>query len=124
MAAAPDRARRGAAAEDRALTELQRAGLRLIARNVRYRVGELDLVMREGAILVFVEVRLRRAGGFGDAGDSVDRHKQQRLIRAASAFLAAHPAMANLPCRFDVVGFADPEAKGPMRWIRDAFRPE
>jgi len=122
MAAVPDRARDGAACEARALRELQAAGLRLVARNVRYRFGELDLVMRERELLVFVEVRLRSARGYGDAGDSVDARKQQRLIRAASAFLASQPALATLPCRFDVVGFASADDAAPMQWIKDAFR--
>ncbi len=122
MAAGPDRAGRGSAAEDRALRELQAHGLGLVARNVRYRVGEIDLVMRERGVLVFVEVRLRSARGYGDAGDSVDAHKQRRLVRAASAFLAANPALATLPCRFDVVGVDGDDARAPLRWIRDAFR--
>lgn len=122
MSAAPDRARRGALCEDRALRELGRAGLQLLARNVRYRFGEIDLVMRERDMLVFVEVRLRSARGFGDAGDSVDAHKQRRLIRAASAYLAANPGLAALPCRFDVVGFVDAQDNSPMEWIKDAFR--
>ncbi len=122
MSAAPDRAQRGAACEDRALRELGKAGLRLLARNVRYRFGEIDLVMRERDMLVFVEVRLRSARGFGDAGDSVDTHKQRRLISAASAYLAANPGLATLPCRFDVVGFVDAQDNSPMEWIKDAFR--
>lgn len=99
---------------------LQGQGLETIARNVRCRFGEIDLVMREGESLVFVEVRLRGSGARVDAATSVDRGKQRRLARAAAAWLAARPAMATRPCRFDVIALAGEGAR--PEWIRDAFR--
>lgn len=115
-----DRRQRGAAVEAAACEYLRAAGLQPVAANARYRGGELDLVMRDGNSLVFVEVRYRRSNAFGGGAASIDARKRQRLVRAAQLFLAAHPALANLPCRFDVV-----EAEGDppqLRWIRDAFR--
>lgn len=109
----------GAAREAEARVVLERAGLRLRAANVRYRVGELDLVMDDGDVLVFVEVRYRRSADFGGGSGSVDGRKQQRLARAASLYLADHPQLARRPCRFDVVALGGGQ---PPDWIRDAFR--
>ena len=106
----------GREAEDRAESMLSRAGLRTVIRNYRCRRGEIDLVMRDGEHLVFVEVRYRRNRGFGSAAASVDAGKQRRLILAAQHYLLANRWQG--PCRFDVVTF-DPD-RGE-HWIRDAF---
>ncbi|GIX35831.1 MAG: UPF0102 protein [Lysobacteraceae bacterium] len=115
-----DRRAEGEAREEQARLLLERAGLSTLARNQRYRVGEIDLVMLDGEVLVFVEVRYRRSRGFGGALASVDPGKQRRLVRAAQCFLAAHAAHARRPCRFDVVALGD----GAPTWVRDAFRPD
>lgn len=114
-----DRQARGAQAEERARTHLERAGLRLIARNYRCPRGEIDLVMADGEALVFVEVRFRASRAFGSAAESIDARKRARLIAAAGHYLLTHPA--DRPCRFDVVA-ADGDA--PVEWLRDAFRPD
>lgn len=119
---AADRAARGAAVEAAARRHLENAGLRWLAGIVRYRGGELDLVMFDPAAtsLVFVEVRYRRDGAFGGGAASVDAGKRRRLLLAAQLYLSAHPAHAQAPCRFDVV-----EASGEpprLHWLRDAFR--
>ena len=119
---APDRNAIGARVERAASAFLQRKGLIEVAANARYRDGELDLVMRDGATLVFVEVRHRRSDGHGGGAASVDAGKRRRLVRAAQRFLLAHPQYAELPCRFDVVeASGDPEAP-QLNWLRDAFR--
>lgn len=111
----------GAAVEAAACAHLQSQGLVLLAVNVRYRDGELDLVMRDGGVLVFVEVRYRVRADFGGAAASVTPAKQRRLVRAATRYLAAHRKYAALPCRFDVVGAeGDPEAPR-LTWLRAAF---
>ncbi|WP_176052188.1 YraN family protein [Paraburkholderia caribensis] len=108
----------GAAFEAHALTFLQRRRLRLVARNVVCRGGEIDLVMREpDGALVFVEVRARTRGGYGGAAASVVWRKQQRIVRAAQQFLSAHDG-AMPACRFDVIAFE----RGRLVWLRDAFR--
>ena len=118
---ATPRQRRGAAGESAALAHLQGAGLILLARNVRCRYGELDLVMLDGATLVFVEVRTRADGARGGALGSVGSGKRLRLLRAAADYLASHPAHAARTCRFDVVGY-DGHAPGtPCQWVRAAF---
>ncbi len=112
--------RTGQSAETVARRHLEKAGLSLIERNFRSRQGEIDLVMRDGDTLVFVEVRYRRQDRFGTGAESVDRRKRMRLVRAAQYYLLKHPADAERPCRFDVVSLA------PSRvdWIRDAFSME
>ena len=110
----------GARYEDVALAHLERAGLALVARNYSCRYGEIDLVMRERDVLVFVEVRFRRVGRFGDGVDSVGAGKRARLVRAARAFLAEHPRFAQAACRFDVLAIAD-DAQAPPDWRRNAF---
>ena len=106
-----DRSTRGKLAETSARDALLREGLKQVAANVNYRGGELDLVMRDGDTLVFVEVRFRSSGGFGGAAASVTAAKQRRLVRAATRYLAMHPRLALLPSRFDVV-CADGKAGG------------
>ena len=108
----------GAEAEDLALQHLQRQGLRLIARNARYKGGELDLVMLDDATLVIVEVRLRSNPQFGGAAASVTLRKQQRIVLATQLYLLAHPAHAQRALRFDVVAF---DGSGHPDWIQAAF---
>ena len=105
----------GAAAEDRAAEHLQRRGLKLVARNWRCRQGEIDLILRDGATLVFVEVRSRASATFGGAGASITLAKQAKLIRAAEHYLLQHPDPA--PCRFDAVLIDGDE----LQWLRNAF---
>lgn len=118
--AAPSTKRRGDAAEDAALAHLQRAGLRLLARNYRTPGrggGEIDLVLREPAsgTLVFVEVRSRARGTHGGAGGSITALKQRRIVFAARHYLARLPQCP--PCRFDAVLVEG----GQLEWIRGAF---
>ena len=111
----------GTAFEQRACRELERAGLKLLVRNYTTRYGELDLVMRDGETLVFVEVRHRVRASHGDAVASITATKQTRLIQTAQLWLAAHPQHAHRPCRFDVVSYDGPIDKAQMNWLRNAF---
>ncbi|MEO5811879.1 MAG: YraN family protein [Rhodanobacter sp.] len=107
--------------EQRACNALERAGLRLLARNYHTRRGELDLIMRDGDTIVFVEVRYRRSAGHGDAATSVTPAKQTKLILAAQQWLGAHPEHARRPCRFDVVSYDGPADVARQGWLRNAF---
>ena len=78
-------------------------GCRTIARNFRCRAGEIDLVVRDGATIVFVEVRSRRGDHAGTPLESVDRRKQAQVARVARHFLAAR-GLGDRDARFDVVG--------------------
>jgi putative endonuclease len=111
-----ERQRRGALNEAQAERMLVAQGLRLIERNYRCRGGEIDLIMRDGDHMVFVEVRYRANRDFGGALGSVDAAKQQRLVRAAQHYLLRSGWQG--PCRFDVVGF---DGTRQPQWVRDAF---
>lgn len=107
--------------EQRACTELERAGLKLLARNYNTRHGELDLVLRDGDTIVFVEVRYRRNASHGDAAASITASKQAKLILAAQHWLTAHPQHARRPCRFDVMSYDGPADAAHGEWLRSAF---
>jgi putative endonuclease len=107
-------------AEAKAALYLQERGMVTVDRNVRFRGGEIDLVMRDGPEWVFVEVRARADARYGGAAASVDARKQQRVALAAQLYLLRRFGQRSWPaCRFDVVAF---EA-GEPRWIRAAFSP-
>lgn len=111
----------GQAYETIACDHLRAAGLELLARNFGTRHGELDLVMRERDTLVFVEVRYRAGGGYGNGADSVTAAKRTRLATAAEQYRQAHPRLAALPCRFDVVAMTGPPQAPRIDWLRSAF---
>ena len=113
----------GNRAESTAFRYLVQQGLRPVARNFRSRGGEIDLIMLDDECLVFVEVRFRSSSRFAQPGQTVDRHKQRKIIRTAALFYTRKHFYANHVMRFDVVaieGGSDPS----IRWIRDAFRPD
>jgi len=90
----------------------------MLARNFRVKGGEIDLICRDGATTVFVEVRRRSINpnaDFGGAAASITVRKQRRLILAARHWLARHGDTA---CRFDCVLFDGDK----MEWLKDAFR--
>lgn len=105
---------KGAAAEESAARYLAERGLRVIERNFRVRGGEIDLICRDGATLVFVEVRLRRRSDYGGAAASITAAKQAKIVMAARHWLVRH---GESPCRFDCV-LLDGEH---IEWLRDAF---
>ena len=103
---------------------MQQRGLTLVARNLRSRFGEVDLVMRDADCLVFVEVRYRRSGSFANAAESVDRRKQRKLSLTAAYYLSRQPQYADKPVRFDVIAMDRNDSGTALNWITDAFRPE
>lgn len=100
---------------------LCRKGLRTLARNYHSRFGEIDLVMLEGPILVFVEVRYRRNDRHGSGADTVTRNKQVRLVSTARQYLRNHADHARRACRFDVVSIGSGAEGIELQWIRAAF---
>ena len=112
----------GRIGEGAAVRFLRRRGLVILARNLRSRLGEIDLLARDGATLVFVEVKARR-GGPGDPPEAaVDARKRARLTRLALGYLAAR-RLGERPCRFDVVGVTLDAAGGVtgVRHLEHAF---
>lgn len=116
-----DRQASGAEAEQAACLRLQAEGLRLLARNARYRFGEIDLIFQDHDTVAFVEVRLRRNTGFGGGAASVDAGKRRKIALAAQAWLSDHPRFAKAACRFDVVAVTQDADSLRCDWIRAAF---
>ena len=92
--------------ENKAEAYLRHNGFKILGRNVRFPLGELDLVAEDQGVLVFVEVKRRRTGAFGGALEAVDARKQAKLIQLAAMYLAQH-RIRERPCRFDVVLLQD-----------------
>jgi len=108
--------RRGLEAEELAFDYLRRHGLTEVERNYRCRFGEIDLIMRDGHTLVFVEVRMRTSSAFGGASQSIDASKQRKLLSAARHYIGA---LGKIPdCRFDAVLL---NGDSQIDWIRNAF---
>lgn len=107
----------GQAAEQLAATFLQKQGLTLLEKNFRTTYGEIDLIMREEKILVFVEVRLRSNAKFGGAGMSINQSKQTKLSKTAEHYLQIH---GNMACRFDVILMHALDVS-TVEWIKNAF---
>jgi putative endonuclease len=117
------RMQRGLNCESLAVRHLQQAGVEVLARNLRCRAGELDIVARERQILLIVEVRQRSKGHFGGALESVDWRKRRKIIRATRYFLQANAQWRKHPLRFDVIAVeGTPEGAHHINWVRDAFR--
>ena len=108
---------RGNQAEDKACQYLQKQGLKLLSKNFSTKAGEIDLIMRDGETLVFVEVRYRKNSDFGGAAASVTPKKQQRIIKAALAYQQKEAPQSSM--RFDVVALEGDNMA--LNWIKSAF---
>lgn len=117
----PEHLRQGAAAEALGARWLEQRGWRIVGRNYRCKLGELDLIALDGGTLVFVEVRWRRSERFGGALASVDYRKQQRLVRTAQHYLLTHPRWQQAPCRFDVLALGSGPEGVQIDWRPAAF---
>ena len=119
---APERHRLGRRAEDLALEHLQGAGLVPVERNARAGRGEIDLILRDGDTLVFVEVRARAGGALVTAAESLSARKCAKVRETATRLLAARPEWQALYCRFDVIAVTATTGRQPkIDWLPDAF---
>lgn len=116
----------GKQAESRACDFLKAKGLRLIAKNFRTTLGEIDLIMKEDNILVFIEVRSRKSSVYGESCETIGRIKKAKIIKTASIYLKKEKLCEKIDCRFDVVtiDYIKDKIHGDIRWIRDAFQVE
>jgi putative endonuclease len=115
----------GRVGEAAASAWLSARGYQVLGQNVRTRFGEIDLVVREGEVMVFVEVKTRRGSGFGHPADAIGPRKQRRLTRLAAAYLHHH-RMDGASVRFDVVAVlvaADGQVTN-IEHMPDAFHSE
>lgn len=114
------RQRLGRAAEALAARHLEARGCTVVARRYRVARGEVDLVVRDGCTVVFVEVKARRGTAKGHPAEAVDARKRRQIVGVARAWLAEHGPAG--PLRFDVVAVTVGGGRARVRWIRDAFR--
>lgn len=125
--------KRGKQAEDFACCYLKSKGLNLIARNYTCRLGEIDLIMHDKDMLVFIEVRYRQHQQYGHSLETVDAGKKNKLIKTAEHYLQYNPKLAEIPCRFDVFGISPGKSNvvqdtassldydAQVEWIKNAF---
>ena len=110
---------KGTAVELEAEKFLQKKGLRKVTRNYLIKGGEIDLIMRDGEVLVFIEVRYRQSEAHGSGAETVTYQKQRRLRRAALHYLQKHYGNREPDCRFDVISASGNPVV--FEWISDAF---
>jgi len=116
-----DRISLGKSGEDAACRELRRRGYEILTRRFRTRLGELDIVARDGATIVFVEVKTRTNANFGSPTEAVTALKQRRVWLMASDYLQRH-GRHQRPCRFDVVAISiDADGRRVVEVLRGAF---
>lgn len=107
----------GAAYEEKAAAYLKEQGYHILAQNFICRQGELDIVAKDKEYLVFVEVKYRKSGMYGQAIESISYQKMKRIYATARYYMYCNNFSENTPCRFDVIAFENQE----MIHIKDAF---
>ena len=112
----------GRRSEQQALKFLESKGLTLIASNLRYKFGELDLIMLEQQTIIFVEVKYRRHESYGGALHSLGQQQAIRLQRCAKAWLQKHDPQSKRACRFDLVALSGNFSDTECVWIKNIFQ--
>lgn len=103
--------------EELAAAYLQEQGVKILAKNFYFHGGELDLVIRDGEYLCFVEVKYRKSTQYGYPEEAVTLAKQKKILKGARVYLYQNRIPADTPCRFDVVSIYQEE----ISWLKDAF---
>jgi putative endonuclease len=111
----------GKRGEELACAELEKRGYHIVDRRFRTRCGELDIVARDGVVLVFVEVKARSGSNFGTPLESVTWQKQQRLSRMAASYLWVKRLSHDIAYRFDVVSILEQQGTHTIELVRGAF---
>ena len=110
----------GKTGEDLACAELAQRGYKIIARRYRQRGGEIDIIAKDGATWVFVEVKARDSHEFGEAAEAVTPYKRRRIARLAMDYVMRH-RLSNCPCRFDVVAIHFDAGETRIEVFQNAF---
>ena len=110
----------GKTGEDLACAELERRGYAIIARRYRRRGGEIDIVSRDGATIVFVEVKARYGRAFGEGAEAVTAYKRRRITRLAVDYMTRHH-LSSCACRFDVVSIHFDSGRPEIEVFQNAF---
>ena len=109
----------GKLAENKALEFLRKQKLCLLERNYRTPHGEIDLIMRDKEVLVFIEVRARNNNDFLEAIETIDIHKRKRIVKASEHYLQRYKIKS--PCRLDAITLAGSLDESKINWIKNAF---
>lgn len=112
-----NRRERGAYYEKKAAEYLEEQGYEILERNYRCRLGEIDLIAKEGEYLVFVEVKYRKNSAGGDPAEAVNFSKQRVISKVAAYYLMRERGCLEISCRFDVVSILGEE----ISLIKNAF---
>lgn len=112
---------KGRLAEAKALDYLTGEGMVVLARNYRCRQGEIDLIMQDKDTTVFVEVRARTTSKVLHAMETIDRRKQNHIIRTSQHYLQHGKKNNTRYYRFDVITISGPLNKANIEWIKNAF---
>lgn len=112
----------GAYYEQAAGRYLEQLGYEILEYNYRCRSGEIDIIAKDGAYVVFCEVKYRADSRKGDPLEAVDTRKQNVIFRCAMYYLAEHH-LNDVPCRFDVIGIQgqDGSEDAKVTYIKNAF---
>jgi putative endonuclease len=110
----------GKTGEDLACVELEKRGYEVLARRYRRRGGEIDIIARDGATVVFVEVKARDGRAFGEAAEAVTAFKRRRIVQLALDYMTRH-RLTNRPCRFDVVSIHFDSGRPVIELFQSAF---
>lgn len=108
--------------EKLAVEYFKNQGLKLIEKNFHCACGEIDLILKDQAILVFTEVRFRNNFSHGGAAETVNHFKQQKIIKTAKFYLLRYGLSEQVACRFDVLGLTKKENQLHYQWIKNAFQ--
>ena len=106
----------GRAGEKKALEFLKKQGYSILETNFKTRLGEIDIIAKEGEYLVFIEVKTRSSDEYGQPSEAVNFKKQEKYFKVSLEYLQKNKLL-NAPCRFDVVEITD----GKINIIKDAF---
>lgn len=111
----------GRSGEDLAARLVRESGIKVISRNYRCPKGEMDIIARDGEVLVFIEVRTRSSSYRGWGEESITRSKAQRL-KAIASYYVLQQGYINWPClRFDVIAIRRYEGKSEINWVKAAL---
>lgn len=113
----------GRMGEELAARYLSKAGYEIISRNYREKFGEIDIIARDGSMLVFIEVKTRKSKRFGHPLEAITSHKQHQISKAATAYLSRN-GLLDAPARFDVIGIGIDNGEPDVVHLRHAFEAE
>lgn len=114
----------GSDGEKKAIVFLENQGFRILERNYRSKVGEIDIIALRDSLISFVEVKTRRSNDYGSPEEAVNKKKRRRIIRAAKYYLISHNLYDKKDVRFDVLALTRKKSSFEIEYFENAFREE